>query len=113
MRALVLGEFKQPKRLLAAVTRLRQDGFEALDTYTPYPVHGTSQALGLPRSRVALLALLGALTGATTAYVCQYLMVAWDYPLNVGAAPRTRCRPSSPSPSSWPSSSPPSPSSSA
>jgi hypothetical protein len=87
MRALILGEFTHPERLLAAVRRLRQDGFLALDTYTPYPVNGTSEALGLRRSRIPLVALLGGLTGATTAYVCQYLMVAWDYPINVGGRP--------------------------
>ncbi len=87
MSAHVFAELKSPEALLAAVGRLRAEGFAALDTFTPYPVAGTSAALGLSRSRVPLLALVGGLTGAITAYGGQYLMVAWDYPLNVGGRP--------------------------
>ena len=84
MRAHVLAEFTQPERLLAAVTRLRQDGFRALDTYTPYPVHGTSEAMGLKRSKVPLIAACGALAGALGGYGMQWGLNAVDFPINVG-----------------------------
>ncbi len=87
MRALVLAEFRGPAPMVAAVEGLRRQGYAALDTYTPYPVHGASEALGLPKSKVPLIALIGGLTGALTAYLGQFWTAAVNYPLDSGGRP--------------------------
>jgi hypothetical protein len=87
MKGWVVGEFATPQAMLDAVRRLRELGYPNLDTHTPYPVEGTSEALGLSSSRVPLLTLIGGLGGATLGYLLQWFCNAWDWPLNVGGRP--------------------------
>src|SRR5438067_4379815 len=87
MRTWVLGEFATPDEMVRAARRLRELGYKRLDTYSPYPVEGTSHAMGLPRSRVALFTLCGGLGGATLGYLMQWFMNAVDFPINVGGRP--------------------------
>ena len=83
----VLGEFATPDALVAATHKMRESGFQGMDTYSPYPLHGGSEALGLPPSKVPFIALGGALTGMITALAMQTWMNSVDYPLNVGGRP--------------------------
>jgi hypothetical protein len=83
----VLAEFATPDALVAATTKMREAGFQGMDTYSPYPLHGGSEALGLPPSKVPLIALGGGLTGLVTALSMQTFMNTIDYPLNVGGRP--------------------------
>lgn len=83
----VLAEFATPDALVDATRQMREKGFQGMDTYSPYPLHGGSEALGLPPSRVPFIALAGALTGLVTALAMQTWMNTIDYPLNIGGRP--------------------------
>lgn len=83
----VLAEFPTPDALVKATNEMRLKGFQGMDTYSPYPLHGGSEALGLPPSKVPFIALGGAITGAVTALAFQTYMNTFDYPLNVGGRP--------------------------
>lgn len=87
MKAFVLAEFEREQALLDAARKLRAKGHAGLDIHSPYPIHGTDEALGLRRSTVPLVALAAGVTGAATGYFIQWYMVAWDWPLNVGNRP--------------------------
>ncbi len=80
----VLAEFKDDQALLAAARRLRALGHQRLDAYSPYPVHGIDEALGLERSRIPLIALVGGVVGAVAGYVMQWWMNGLDFVINVG-----------------------------
>jgi hypothetical protein len=58
-------------------------GHTRLDAYSPVPIHGVDEALGLRRSPVPLIALGGGLAGAAGGFGMQYWMNAVDYPINV------------------------------
>ncbi|QDE83623.1 DUF3341 domain-containing protein [Myxococcus xanthus] len=83
----VLGEFRSPERMVEAARALRASGFLRLDAHTPYPVEDVDAVLGLPTSRLPLLALLAGVGGAVGAYVVQWFTQAVDWPLNVGGRP--------------------------
>ena len=83
----ILGEFGTSSALLKAAEQLRGEGHTRLDTYSPYPLDGSSEALGLPRSKIPLIGLAAGLSGATLGYVIQWLTNAVDWPLNVGGRP--------------------------
>jgi hypothetical protein len=83
----VLAEFATPDELVKATNEMRLKGFQGMDTYSPYPLHGGSEALGLPPSKVPFIALGGAITGAVGALAMQTYMNTIDYPLNVGGRP--------------------------
>jgi hypothetical protein len=84
MKSYVLGEFAEEAALVAAARALREQGWKGLDAHTPVPVHGIDEALGLRRSVVPLIALVGGLTGTAAGVGMQWWMNAVDYPLNVG-----------------------------
>jgi hypothetical protein len=87
MKAHVLGEFAREHALLDAARALRARGHASLDIHSPYPLHGADEALGLKRSTVPLVALVGGVTGAVTGYLLQFYVAAVDWPLNVGNRP--------------------------
>ena len=64
-----------------------QRGYTALDTMTPFPVHGMDQAIGLNHSRLGWLVLALGATGAGCALLLQWWTGAVDYPLNIGGKP--------------------------
>ncbi len=87
MSQLVLAQFADPDHLLAATRKLREALEGALETYSPFPVEGGSEALGLPRSRVPAAVLIGGLLGAGGGYAMQVFCNAVDWPIIVGNRP--------------------------
>ena len=87
MASWVLAEFRDEAALCAAARRLRELGHRRLDAYSPVPLHGIDEALGLRRSIVPLIALIGGVSGAVGGYVMQWWMNAVDYAINVGNRP--------------------------
>ena len=49
-RQFVLAGFVEPDNLLVAAKRMRETAKGEVETYTPYPVHGVDEALGLKKS---------------------------------------------------------------
>jgi hypothetical protein len=86
-RAFVMGSFTTPAALVSALRDLRRRGYVDLDAYSPFPVDETSEALGLPPSRMPVLVCVGAFTGAAMGYLMQWYCAAVSYPINVGGRP--------------------------
>jgi Alternative complex III, ActD subunit len=86
-RTYVLGRFPTGEALVEACYKVREKGFEAIDTHSPYPLHGGDEALGLGRSRVPGIALAGGLTGLFGGYLMMVYMNGLNWPLNVGGRP--------------------------
>jgi len=87
MRDYVVAEFRDEEALCAAARRLRELGHADLDTHSPVPLHGVDEALGLRRSVVPLIALIGGILGAIGGYAMQVWMNAVAYPINVANRP--------------------------
>jgi hypothetical protein len=58
-----------------------------MDAYTPFPVEELNEALGLERTGVPAIVLIGGITGAALGYLMQYYIAVIDYPLNIGGRP--------------------------
>lgn len=87
MATFVLAEFAEERALCDAARRLRELGHTDLDAHSPVPLHDADEALGLRKSVVPLIALVGGVLGAIGGYVMQYWMNAVDYPINVANRP--------------------------
>jgi hypothetical protein len=87
MRAGMLGEWPSPEALVGAAAALRRRGYRRLDAFTPYPVKGLEEALGLRRSRLGWIVFPLSLAGAGFGYLLQYWCNGVDYPLDVGGRP--------------------------
>ncbi len=86
-RQLFIAAFSREQDLLHAVADLRQAGYALKDAYTPYPVHGLPEAMGLRPSRLPWVCFLCGLTGGLIALVGQYYLSAVNWPINVGGKP--------------------------
>lgn len=83
----LMAEFDDPEELVAAAERARDEGYRRMDAYTPFPVHGLSEALGVRRTRLPLLVLIGGIVGGISGFALQYYISVIDYPLNIGGRP--------------------------
>jgi hypothetical protein len=82
-----MAEFHSPEALLHAAERAHRQGFKRMDAYTPFPIEGLSEALGVHDRRVPLIVLLGGIAGCLGGFFLQYWVAVIDYPLNVGGRP--------------------------
>jgi hypothetical protein len=83
----LLAEFADEESLLAAATRVRSLGFQHVEGYSPYPVHGLAEVLGIRGVRLPRIVLAGGIIGLIAALGMQWYSAAIDYPLNVGGRP--------------------------
>ena len=83
----LLALYDNPDSLLHAAARAREHGFDGLDAFTPYPVHGLSEALGVRKSWVPYVTLVMGLSGAGLGLLFEIWTSAIDWPLNVGGKP--------------------------
>jgi hypothetical protein len=87
MGAHLQAAFEDETALLRATHAVRRAGVEIADAFTPYPVHGLEEAMGLRRSRLTWVCFAAGLTGAASAIGFQIWTSAVSWPLNVGGKP--------------------------
>ncbi len=83
----LVATFDREDRLLAAVAGARERGWPLEDVYTPYPVHGIDDAMGIRPTRLGVVCFLLGLAGVLLASAVQYWTHAVDWPINVGGRP--------------------------
>jgi hypothetical protein len=83
----LLAEFAGPDELIAAAEKVRDAGYTRTDAFSPFPVHHLAEALGLRKTRVAMLVLIGGIAGAIGGFFMQWYTSTIDYPINIGGRP--------------------------
>jgi hypothetical protein len=83
----LLAEFETPGALVEATERARLAGYRKMDAYSPIPIEELSEALGLERTRLPKLVLLGGILGGLGGFSLEYWTQAIAYPLNIGGRP--------------------------
>lgn len=83
----LLAEFETPEELVSAAARAREAGYRRMDAYTPFPIHGLSDAMGFRPTKLPLVVLAGGLIGCVTALGMMWYSATIHYPLNVGGRP--------------------------
>ncbi len=86
-RRILAGCFAKEEDLLHATEAARRRGWRIIDVYTPYAVHGLDRAMGLPPSRLGMIAFLCGAAGTAAAFALQFWTSALDWPINVGGRP--------------------------
>ena len=83
----LLAEFETPAAVMEAAILCRDAGFSKWDVYTPFPIHGMDEAMGLRKSPVGWFTFAGGCTGFFTGMTMIWFMNKFDYPLVVGGKP--------------------------
>lgn len=84
----VLAEFETVAEVLAAAERVREAGYRRFDVYSPIPIHGLDEAMGIRQTRLPFLVAAGGLAGALAGLALQWWTNAVDYPYRISGMPR-------------------------
>lgn len=86
-RRTILSLYDRESALLAATRGFRERGFEILDAYTPYAVHGLDNAMGLQPTRLPWVCFAFGLAGAGLKVWFEFWATSIDWPVDVGGKP--------------------------
>jgi hypothetical protein len=83
----LMAEFNTPGDLLRAGEKLRAEGYNKWEAFTPFPIHGLDKVMGYKNSLVGWVSLgLGAVFFLKIAGLIWFTN-AFDYPVMVGGKP--------------------------
>jgi len=80
----LLGKYPDVDSLFGAARKLRGDGAGRLNFYSPFPLEGAEEVLGLRKSPIPFIAGAAGFTGVVSAVLMQWWMNDVAYPINVG-----------------------------
>jgi hypothetical protein len=83
----LMGVFSRERDILEVTRACRERGYEIVDVYAPYPVHGLDRAMGLKPSRITWLCFALGAFGALSMLAFQIWTSAVDWPTNIGGKP--------------------------
>ncbi len=83
----VLAEFDNPAELLRAAEKVRDAGYDRFECYSPFPIHGMDEAMGLRRSPLGFIVFGVGFCGFLFAIWLQWWTNVVDYPLVFSGKP--------------------------
>lgn len=86
-RRLLTGTFVREADVLGATEAARTRGYQIVDVFSPYAIHGLDRAMGLAPSRLTWACFAGGVTGLSIAVALELWTSAVDWPLDVGGKP--------------------------
>jgi hypothetical protein len=87
IKRFVVGSFDDEAVLFPAVKKVRVAGYKLHDVYTPMPIHGLDQAMGLRETSLHTAGFIYGITGTATALSGISYALIYDWPLNFGGKP--------------------------
>src|SRR3954453_16883054 len=83
----LMAEFDTPTALVAATNRARLEGYRDMDAISPIPIEELNDALGLRRTRLPRLVLIGGILGGIGGFGLEAWTQMTAYPMNIGGRP--------------------------
>jgi hypothetical protein len=84
---LIIGIYTEGDALLEGVGKLRKQGVEIFDCFTPFPVHNLDREMGIKRTNLTIGAFISGLMGFLSGLTLQFGMMVFDWPMNIGGKP--------------------------
>ncbi|MFC1565103.1 DUF3341 domain-containing protein [candidate division KSB1 bacterium] len=83
----ILAEFDDPGSLLHAAEKTKDAGYRNFDCYSPFPVHGMDEAMGLKRSPLGYIIAFISFFVVLGGLGLQWYANAVDYPIVISGKP--------------------------
>src|SRR3569833_1625943 len=83
----ILGLFDDPDVMMHGIDALQKQSVPIYDVYTPMPIHGIDDKLGIKPSRLGYAAFMFDCLGGTTIFRINYYTLVHDWPMNIGGKP--------------------------
>lgn len=87
VKKFVVGCFQEEAQIFDAVKKVRKSGFKLFDVFTPFPVHGLDEAMGLRSTSLHTAGFIYALLGTLTALGGMSFITVISWPLNFDGKP--------------------------
>ena len=82
-----VAEFETVADLKRAANAARHEGYTEMDSYSPFPIHGLTEAMGWGSNAVPWIVAISGFSGTIGGLALEYYTAVIDYPLNVGGKP--------------------------
>ncbi len=82
-----VASFKNPADLLRAAENTKQAKVKSFDCFTPCPIHGLDDAMGLHRSWIPVLTFIGGMLAGLLGVAYMYFIDAINWPIVYGGKP--------------------------
>jgi mono/diheme cytochrome c family protein len=82
-----MAEYQDEQSLLVAARKVRDSGYTKTDAFTPFPVHGIDEALGIKPTVLPFIVLCAGFTGLGTALLLQWWTNGVDYKYIISGKP--------------------------
>ncbi len=82
-----MAEYADEQNLLVAARKVRDSGYTQTDAFTPFPVHGIDEALGIKPTILPFIVLCAGFTGLITALLMQWWTNGVDYKYIISGKP--------------------------
>jgi Protein of unknown function (DUF3341) len=83
----LVAEFSDADTLMHATEAARDAGYTQMDAFSPFPIHGMGEALGIKGSRFPWFIFAGAMTGLALAVFLVFWGTYVDYALLINGRP--------------------------
>jgi len=83
----VIAEFAGPEELVRAAEAARDAGYTQMDAFSPFPIHGLHEAVGMHHTKLPMIVLGGGILGGLGGFFMCWYANAISYPLNIGGKP--------------------------
>lgn len=83
----IAAKFDDPEKLKAAAEKTRDAGYKKIEAYSPFPIHGMGEAVGMGRPILAWVIFAGGLAGLAGGWYLEYWVSVLELPYNIGGKP--------------------------
>lgn len=83
----VHGIYDDEELLVDGAKKLRSSNVKVKEVFSPFPIHGIDDVIGLPRTRIAICAFIYGITGTSLAILMTWYMMVSDWPTDIGGKP--------------------------
>ncbi len=87
MKEVLFGLYNDEEVLVSAIKNANKQRLEIMDVYTPFPVHGLQEALGLEESRLHIVGFIFGALGALVSFFGMTWIFVSDWPTIFGGKP--------------------------
>jgi hypothetical protein len=83
----ILGCFDDPDNMMQGIDNLQKNSIPIYDVYTPMPIHGIEDKMGVKDSRLGYAAFCFGCLGISVITSILYYTLVYDWPQNIGGKP--------------------------
>jgi hypothetical protein len=83
----IIATFMDDEKVMDATKKVVSKNINIFDIYTPFPVHGLDEAMGIKRSILPYVTLVAGLTGGIIAFAGMSYIFNISWPINIGGKP--------------------------